>query len=353
MDFVIRDSILDRRIMDKNRKAINAFVITTVIGLTAYMAALVFTTRWCVAGGAVRNFSIAIPCGVIAIIAFVIALVLLLRNREWVRKLLAFIAAALLFGSLFTVIYGYKIYNSSIPYNGHLSWILHDRETKREILFEHDNIMEYGVEGLMEDIRGQLELPEQLYIATSFVLKYQADGKIQSLDTFLYGTSDGETHTWLITCDKNKSDKIIVYLDGYAETNFSDEAKFDAEKMDSLIDGSGSLTFIPDSRIGDESVPEKLNTDDTFWLDGNTGYSLKIESAALGTYYYSLNKTTDGGSTWTILNVDPFIGNGGVARGITFSDEMHGDIVMAHAGKDSIEYYKTEDGGYSFVQIFD
>lgn len=338
--------------MDKKRKTITVFLVTIVIGLAAYIAALAFTTRWCVAGGAVRNFSIVIPCAVIAMTALVIALVILRRNREWGRKLLALLVASLLVGSLFTIIYGYRIYNSSIPYNGHLSWILQDMKSKREIPFEHDNIIEYGVEGLLEDIEGKLELPEQIYVATSVVVKYQEDGKITALDTFLYGTLDGATHTWLVTYDKNKSSKIIVYLDGYAETNFSDEEKFDAEKLDTLVDGSGSLTFIPESRVSDETVPEKVNTDDTFWLDNNIGYSLKIVNAALGTYYYSLNKTTDGGNTWEILNDDPYLGNGGVARGITFSDELHGDIVMAHAGKDSIEYYETEDGGNSFVQIY-
>lgn len=338
--------------MNKKRNAITVYVITTVTCLAAYMAALVFTTRWCIAGGAVRNFSIAVPCAVIAITAFIVALVLLIRNREFWKKLLVFIVTVFLIGSIFTGIYGYKIYNASIPYNGHLSWILHDMEAKREIPFEHDNIMEYGVEGLLEDLGGNLELPEQLYVATSFVVSYQEDGKIVSLDTFLYGTLDGQTHTWLVTYDKNKSGKIIVYLDGYAETNFSNEEKFDVKKLDTLIDGSGSLTFIPESNKSDETMPEKVNTDDTFWLDNNVGYSLKIENAALGTYYYSLNKTTDGGNSWEILNDDPFIGNGGVAGGITFSDEMHGDIVMAHAGKDSIEYYETEDGGYSFVQTY-
>jgi len=342
---------MDGRIMDKKRKAITIFVITTIAGLAAYMAALAFTTRWCVAGGAVRNFSIAIPCAVIAIAAFVVSLILLLQNREFRKKLLVFIVAVLLSGGILTAVCGYKIYESSIPYNGHLSWILHDRETKREIPFAHDNITEYGVEGLLEDL-GTLKLPDQLYVATSFAVKYQEDGKITSLDTFLYGTSEGETHTWLVSYDSSKSGKIIVYLDGYAKTDFSDEEKFDAQKLDKLVDGSGSLSFIPDSNIGDETVPAKANTADTFWLDDNIGYSLKIESAAAGTYFYSLNKTTDGGSTWEVLNEDPFIGNGGVAGGITFSDEMHGEITMAHAGKDSIEYYKTEDGGNSFVQIF-
>ena len=338
--------------MNKKKEAITVYFIITAAGLAAYITALVYTTRWCIAGGAVRNFSIAAPGAAITIIAFIAALVLLIRNRGLLKKLLVFIVTVFLIGSIFTGIYGYKIYKSSIPYNGHLSWILHDMETKREIPFEHDNIMEYGVEGLLEDLGGNLEIPEQLYVATSFVAKYQDDGKIVSLDTFLYGTLDGETHTWLVTYDKNKSGKIIVYLDGYADTNFSNEEKFDVKNLDALIDGSGSLTFIPKSNKSDETMPEKVNTDDTFWLDDNTGYFLKIEDAALGTYYYSLNKTTDGGSTWGILNDDPFIGNGGVAGGITFSDEMHGDIVMAHAGKDSIEYYETEDGGYSFVQIF-
>ena len=112
---------MDGRIMDKKRKAITIFVITTIAGLAAYMAALAFTTRWCVAGGAVRNFSIAIPCAVIAIAAFVVSLILLLQNREFRKKLLVFIVAVLLSGGILTAVCGYKIYESSIPYNGHLS----------------------------------------------------------------------------------------------------------------------------------------------------------------------------------------------------------------------------------------
>lgn len=123
-----------------------------------------------------------------------------------------------------TLFYGYKIVYSAIPYNGKLSWYLQDLKNKRTVEFQHNNIYEDGIEGIFSDINEKIDLPEELYVSTSFSLNFNVNGTITSFDTFLYGKDEeGELKTFLITYDNSKSKEITLYLNGEANADFNED----------------------------------------------------------------------------------------------------------------------------------
>ena len=75
-----------------------------------------------------------------------------------------------------------------------------------------------------------------------------------------------------------------------------------------------------------------------FFLNEQKGWKLSVVDAALGTRYYELQTTADGGYNWTTVNEDPFDGNGGVGEGMQFFDEQS-------------SIYVTKDGGKTLKEI--
>lgn len=99
----------------------------------------------------------------------------------------------------------------------------------------------------------------------------------------------------------------------------------------------------------------KCDTDEDgiqyFYLTEQIGWKFKILDAAAGSRFYGLQKTTDGGNTWEMINEDPFIGNIGVSEGLVFYDENNGIIGLTCAGQDWSNLYRTTDGGKTFTKI--
>lgn len=120
-----------------------------------------------------------------------------------------FLAAVTLYGSFLVV-------KSAIPYHGKLSWYLQDLQNKRSVTLMHDNIYESGIEGILEDVREKVGLPEKLCLATSFNLHFAPDGTIQTFDTMLYGFDKNSDFmdSYLITYNAARSRKIDIYLGG-------------------------------------------------------------------------------------------------------------------------------------------
>ena len=88
-----------------------------------------------------------------------------------------------------------------------------------------------------------------------------------------------------------------------------------------------------------------------FFLNEQKGWKLSIVDAALGTRYYKLKTTSDGGYNWTTVNEDPFDGNGGVGEGIQFFDEQFGFIGLSGASQTHSSIYVTKDGGKTLKEI--
>lgn len=121
----------------------------------------------------------------------------------------------------------FHVGHSAAPYNGKLSWVLQDLKSRRRVTLVHDNIYRDGVDGILEDIRTRVELPERLCLVNSFNLHFAADGTVGSLDTFVQGYDEegGFVDTYLISYNARRSDKVDIYLHGYGG-----ETVFDREK---------------------------------------------------------------------------------------------------------------------------
>jgi len=79
-------------------------------------------------------------------------------------------------------------------------------------------------------------------------------------------------------------------------------------------------------------------------------YRLEVVDAALGSRYYILKKTEDD-INWTVLNDAPFLGEGGIAYGLTFLNKDLGFASLAHSGGSYGDLYRTEDGGKTFTKL--
>lgn len=88
-----------------------------------------------------------------------------------------------------------------------------------------------------------------------------------------------------------------------------------------------------------------------YFLDEQHGWMLKVTDAALGSRFYELDRTEDGGTTWETVNTNPFAGNMGVAEGLQFYDENFGFAALTGASQSSSRMYMTKDGGSTFTEI--
>ena len=322
----------------------------------------------------------------------------------------------------------YDVYQSSINYQGKLSWVIQDLIHNRKVSFEKNNIYEYGIEGLLQDIDEQLSLPEELYVSDEFSLSFNEEGVITSIYSSLYGENDeGEIETFSMTYDADDDERITVRADvaeyapnsseemsleplihamgtlplrdivsdeWYGETfdvfniyyigerdwghdtdgliYFNDEEILgspemtynemsgytvsiypehisyvvpkryvytDEENLDAVLDAQSDL--LPPDELPFEVAEE-------YYLNEDIGYQLVVLDAALGSRYYGLTKTTDGGTNWEMLNVSPFNNSSGGATGVTFINEDLGFAGLSHSGGIYADLYKTTDGGENF-----
>ena len=101
-----------------------------------------------------------------------------------------------------------------------------------------------------------------------------------------------------------------------------------------------------------DTYDKQINTMEVFLEKDNlTGFRLIVTDSAAGSKYYELEKTTDGGSRWTVINEAPFLGKLGQAEGIEFFTETNGYIGITDASGTYSQIYVTYDGGSTFSRI--
>lgn len=88
-----------------------------------------------------------------------------------------------------------------------------------------------------------------------------------------------------------------------------------------------------------------------FFLTEDTGWRLVVADAAAGSRFYEMEKTEDGGASWTVCNGDPFGGNIGVTEGLVFFDENFGFAGLSGASQSYSRLYVTRDGGTTFTEM--
>lgn len=169
------------------------------------------------------------------------------------------------------------------------------------------------------------------------------------------------------TGGEENTDKIITYIINPKYTSAAVLAQQNRlEQIEKAKNSSGDVTgdnngnkdngIISGSEDedGEEATPWTENREDGsvyFFLDSNTGYRLLVADAAVGSRFYELEYTKDGGQSWNQLNADPFCGNMGVAEGIEFYNENLGVIGLRGASGAYSTLYLTQDGGKTFSMI--
>ncbi|XRG81190.1 glycosyl hydrolase [Rossellomorea sp. GAMAL-10_SWC] len=416
-----------------NVKRILKSLLTNPIFLIGYWVFALKLASICSYGRIDKNLPILLVslASLILVILFTIIKVIKCNERK-PNKLTDLKAWKLISIVLFvaiTLFYGANIYKSATKFGGKLAWYIERLKNQRSIKFEHNNIYQYGVEGIFEDISNKHTLPKKLYMKNNFSLKFNSNGLITSFDTFVYGKNDdGKEESFLITYDKNKSENITVYLHGYAAPNYNDDnlldpliettnvipikkavskwnenqygliyygkrswgyntngiinidkdgREYSPETASTEIIGYTVSLFVPrmekeitparynlignpnwskppttpNQATSDEKKNEQTNTNEQFFLSKEVGYKLNVADKALGSTFYSLSKTTDGGNTWTVINNDPYSGTVGGASGIVFLDDKLGFLEAVNPSGNEGALYRSEDGGKTYKKI--
>lgn len=108
---------------------------------------------------------------------------------------------------------------------------------------------------------------------------------------------------------------------------------------------------IEETKATESWTTEVYNGTMYFFFDEQTGWRLVVTDAALGSRFYVLEKTEDGGSSWEQINTNPFDGNIGLAEGLIFYDANFGYAGLAGASQSYSQLYVTRDGGLTFAKV--
>ena len=369
------------------------FIVNKILVFIVYTIGLYFLYRLCKFG--IRK---DLYLGLVCLILFIVLSILLVR-KEHLKSLLCLLVPTVIFGSLI----GY----CAIPYNGALAWKIEEWKNKEEITLKHNMLYEDGIEGIFLD----LDLADDLYVSNKFIIEFNDDGKVLKIDGFLY---DSNKKSYLISYDVAKSDKVVVYKNGYTNGNLeedklvkpmfdiykrinfknitskakhrlvyqgkqrfysSNNLKIINGKMSNCIEGYAlsldEMNYVINPEKIDEKILEKEQLDKSvleaknsdswyldksngtmyYFLDDKHGYSLEVTDAALGSRFYVFNSTIDGGVTFNRVNDDPFLGDLGVAEGIVFVDEKLGFIGLTNGSMSNSSLFVTRNGGISFELI--
>ncbi|MDM5191076.1 glycosyl hydrolase [Bacillus sp. DX4.1] len=416
-----------------NAKRIFISLLTNPLLIIGYWIFCYELASLCMYGRTNNNIYILLLCIVFLISIITFTTIRIIKDREYESKKLTNLKAwkyiSIIIIVAITSFYGVKIYKSATNYGGKLAWFIERLKNERSVEFEHNNIYEYGVEGIFEDINKEYTLPKKLYVASDFDIKFNSDGTITSVDTFVYGkNADGKDESYLITYDKNKSQNITLILNGHVNADYADDKLVEPliktvkaipvkqtvskwnknkygliyygkrnwgyntegiininedgkehklEEATSEIIGYTVSIFVPGKEkeiiparynlIGNlnwsksntnpnqdsskEKQQELTNNNEQFYLSKEVGYKLNITDKALGSTFYSLSKTIDGGKTWEAINEDPFNGALGSASGITFINDKLGFLGATSPSGTEGGLYRTDDGGISFKKV--
>lgn len=208
-----------------------------------------------------------------------------------------------------------------------LEWFCQDVTELIEYYLKNDVLRSENK--VIDDLGAILNQESNAFYIGSYVKEYNA--------TELYNYLYEEMEHWL------NSD----YISGLA---------MDDDSIQSPGDVSESLTEFDsqqEKEIAQEQIEYYLSMEPalTFTMDNGLEYRVLETDRACGSSYYSLVVTADGGKTAALVNPDPFNGNGGGARWITFLDDKLGFVGMCYSGGSLGMIFRTEDGGVSFTEI--
>lgn len=312
---------------------------------------------------------------------------------------------ALILGTMIIVLFfGYRIHDASKPFNGALYYKLEQLKHDRKIDVRNINLFEVGISGLIV----ALELPQEAYVSDTLNIGFNQSGEITSIDGFLYGNdTNGELRSYLIYTNNQK---IQMTMDGHVNATFDPD-----KRLNQLVTMINEINLVSlDLKEGNvlsyygkevvtewmdlnfiDTEPEKPEgnpilkafqltiNDDIFYshgeysvqtndievgnedwiMDDNASlitsqkdnpsnyYKLNVIDAALGSRFYDLQRSSDNGETWELINDNPFLNQLGQASGIIFYNDNFGIIRMSGASGSYSNVYLTYDGGKIFEKV--
>ena len=131
------------------------------------------------------------------------------------------------------------VLHSAVPYQGKLGNYLHTWKNEKTVELVHNNVYADGMEGILTDIRTEIDLPDTLCLANSFNLHFAPDGTILTIYTMIYGfDAEGNfVDSYLITYDARESSRLSVYLHGSGGALYKED-----KDLTPLIEG---VSWIP------------------------------------------------------------------------------------------------------------
>ncbi len=211
-----------------------------------------------------------------------------------------------------------------------------------------------------------------------FVLR--KDGRKLNTYSFLVSndggglTSGNAIFKWTDNCVEirvsGEEQEDMLYILGFDGSNHNEKAgecydrthtynelytQMDETLHTTKADADSNDTFIGEEtkEISQEVLDYYMTLEPSCSFVANSGmeYRMVAVDRALGSNFYVLVGTEDGGETCAFVNPDPYNGSGGEARWIIFIDEKLGFSCLAHAAGVYGSFYRTEDGGNSWEEI--
>ena len=215
---------------EKLKRIIMEFITSPII-LILYWISCYELADLCMYGRYNNNIYIFLICFVFLIFMIIFYIIRINKNKERKLKFLSskvWKCISLIIILTMTLFYGVKIYKSATNYGGKLAWVIKRVQSEKSVSFNKNNIYEYGVKGIFDDINKKYKLPEKLYISGELSTKFEKDGTITYFEAFIYGKDKNEKEkTYLIYYDKSKSKDIKLILNGVANSDYSNDELLD------------------------------------------------------------------------------------------------------------------------------
>lgn len=202
----------------------------------------------------------------------------------------------------------------------------------------------------MVDLRSIADSLAEGMEQVDFVLTYQGYEKVADMEKAIVYRQDGE-----VAADGKETitDAYQVILQAQMNENVIDQM--------ALVNGFrvSDTTRTEEAEEKEQDISKQIGscfmdwTDESwyFYLNEEKGWRLRVHDAALGSRWYVMDVTGDGGNTWETLNENPFDSQMGVVQGMKFYDEQYGYYSIGGASGSASWIFVTRDGGMTSAKL--
>lgn len=247
-----------------NRKEYCSILISPVI-ILIYGCWLRTVYQLCQYGGIRRRAPVIIGLGAVLLLWFLIWTIIYFvwgnrkatadsavsrRNSLAISIILLLEAVSL---CLCTVFYGYRIYQTSIPYNGKLAWYIEEKKNCKQVPLTENHFYETGIDGILSALEAELGVAftQELYVSGNFNLAIDENGTITSVDTYLFSLDEtGIAQSYLISYDASADEAMTVWLNGEVNVEYPDQKRLQPMRdmiqalMDSALFFQGEFPYV-------------------------------------------------------------------------------------------------------------